>query len=66
VPPANDAPSSLAHNQTFNYTGGQQTFQVPAGVKALAVVARGGGGALNEPAVSSAIHTLPCASEQIP
>ena len=33
------------HHQTFNYTGSEQTFIVPAGVTSIAVVARGGAGA---------------------
>ncbi|HEY6326387.1 MAG TPA: hypothetical protein VIW73_07755 [Candidatus Cybelea sp.] len=45
VPPAERGiPSSFSHNQTFHCTFGEQSFQVPAGVKAIAVVARGGAG----------------------
>jgi hypothetical protein len=36
--------SGLNHHQTFSYTGGVQTFIVPAGVTRLTVVARGGVG----------------------
>lgn len=36
--------SGLKHHQTFSYTGGKQTFMVPAGVTQLTVVARGGVG----------------------
>ena len=37
--------SGSAHHQTFSYTGTKQTFVVPAGVKQLTVIARGGDGA---------------------
>src|SRR5580698_7004806 len=36
--------SPTNHHQTFDYTGAEQTFIVPAGVKRLTVVARGGEG----------------------
>jgi hypothetical protein len=35
----------IEHNKTFDYTGKEQTFIVPAGVTRLTVVARGGEGA---------------------
>jgi hypothetical protein len=38
-------PSAAKHNQTFHYTGKEQTFKVPTGVKELTVVAHGGEGA---------------------
>ena len=38
-------PGALDGNQTFDYTGKEQTFVVPAGVKQLTVSARGGQGA---------------------
>ncbi len=37
--------SGLKNHQTFSYTGSEQTFIVPAGVRRLAVVAHGGAGA---------------------
>jgi hypothetical protein len=38
-------PSGHKNHQTFPYTGSEQTFVVPTGVKRLTVVARGGAGA---------------------
>jgi len=35
----------LSHHSTFNYTGKEQEFKVPSGVKLIDIVARGGGGA---------------------
>jgi hypothetical protein len=36
----------VAHHKTFHYTGKRQSFTVPAGVKWITVVARGGAGGL--------------------
>lgn len=36
---------ALPHKKTFNYTGSEQSFKVPSGVKAITVVARGAAGA---------------------
>jgi hypothetical protein len=41
---ATNASPPTNHHQTFDYTGAEQTFIVPAGVKRLTVVARGGEG----------------------
>ena len=46
TPPVNDAGKKLPFHKTFNYTGAEQMFTVPAGVKKITVVAvgaRGGG-----------------------
>jgi hypothetical protein len=46
TPPVSDAAKKLPFHKTFNYTGAEQTFNVPAGVRKLTVVAvgaRGGG-----------------------
>ena len=40
-----DSASGSKHHQSFSYTGTEQTFIVPAGVRRLTVVARGGAGA---------------------
>jgi hypothetical protein len=49
VPTATDnainSTSGSNHHQSFSYTGAEQTFIVPAGVRRLIVVARGGAGA---------------------
>jgi hypothetical protein len=49
IPRASDNTASDAaapkNSKTFHYTGSEQTFKVPAGVKQLAVVALGGEGA---------------------
>jgi hypothetical protein len=37
--------NAAPHQQTFNYTGGEQTFKVPLGVTKLTVVAIGAAGA---------------------
>src|ERR1700677_1910293 len=42
LPPAN-AGKVLAHHHSFFYTGREQRFMVPSGVKSIGVVARGGG-----------------------
>jgi hypothetical protein len=42
--PVNNAGAAQYH-KTFKYTGSEQTFKVPTGVKQLTVVARGGEGA---------------------
>jgi hypothetical protein len=44
VPGADGAPSAASGSKTFHYTGAEQTFKVPAGVKQIIVVARGGAG----------------------
>jgi hypothetical protein len=48
VPAATDTTNTRAsgskNHQAFSYTGSEQTFTVPAGVKQLTVVARGGSG----------------------
>lgn len=41
---ANDNVDSLPYHKTFQYTGGKQSFNVPAGVKSITVVARGAAG----------------------
>jgi hypothetical protein len=43
-------PATGSKHQTFSYTGAEQTFIVPAGVKRLTVIARGGAGADDESA----------------
>jgi|SRR5580700_2018665 hypothetical protein len=45
VPTTTSAYDVLPHNKTFYYTGNRQSFIVPAGVKKLTIVARGGMGA---------------------
>lgn len=45
VPPVNDSSNALPHRHTFQFTGTMQSFQVPAGVTVITVVARGAGGA---------------------
>src|SRR5579863_8375593 len=44
VPAGTDAGRALTHRKTFHYTGGKQTFTVPAGVTQINVVALGGNG----------------------
>ncbi|MFY9738508.1 MAG: hypothetical protein WAK11_05575, partial [Candidatus Cybelea sp.] len=44
VPPIG-ADKGTSHHRSFYYTGSEQRFRVPAGVKWIGVVARGGGGA---------------------
>ena len=44
VPPVG-ANKGIPHHRSFYYTGREQRFRVPAGVKSIGVVARGGGGA---------------------
>ncbi len=44
VPVATDGGDALAKHKTFDYTGGKQTFTVPAGVTQIKVVALGGNG----------------------
>ncbi|MFZ0033260.1 MAG: hypothetical protein WAK84_15460 [Candidatus Cybelea sp.] len=44
--PANE--HALLHQQTFNYTGGEQSFKVPAGVTSIVVDARGAPGAARQ------------------
>lgn len=42
--PANAPGSVLPYGKTFRYTGGEQSFKVPAGVYSITVVARGAAG----------------------
>jgi hypothetical protein len=44
VPGADGAPPAASGSKTFHYTGAEQKFIVPRGVKAIIVVARGAGG----------------------
>ncbi len=44
VPGAIGANSAASGSQTFRYTGGEQTFEVPRAVTSITVVARGGAG----------------------
>ena len=44
--PANE--HALLHQQTFNYTGGEQSFKVPAGVTSIDVDVRGAAGAARQ------------------
>jgi hypothetical protein len=43
--PTSAAAQAGSHRQTFKYTGGKQSFKVPAGVTQITVTAIGGGGA---------------------
>ncbi|MGA8574824.1 MAG: glycine-rich protein, partial [Candidatus Cybelea sp.] len=45
IPPVGAPADAASGNRTFYYTGGEQTFKVPAGVTNITVVARGGAGA---------------------
>lgn len=42
--PTNDIANVLPYHHTFEYTGGEQSFHVPAGVKSITVVALGAAG----------------------
>jgi hypothetical protein len=45
MPTAPVSPDAASHRKTFNYTGGEQPFKVPAGVTSIDVDARGAAGA---------------------
>ena len=45
VVPISGAPDHLPNHRTFNYTGGKQTFDVPAGARQIEVDMRGAKGA---------------------
>ena len=45
--PASQFETKPANHKTFYYTGAQQTFKVPAGVKSIVVVARGAAGGIS-------------------
>lgn len=45
VPAARGVPNTASGSKTFQYTGAEQSFKVPAGVKSITVVARGAAGA---------------------
>lgn len=45
VPTAYNSGEALAYHRVFHYTGKMQSFQVPAGVKAITVIALGAAGA---------------------
>lgn len=52
---ATNGAGPLAHNKAFEYTGKEQTFVVPSGVKQLTVAARGaeGGGLYSYPSTNT-------------
>lgn len=58
VVPTNGVPDSLHYHKTFNYTGGEQTFDVPTGVTHIKVIARGGKGAGSHGGYGARVHAI--------
>jgi hypothetical protein len=59
VVPSGGAPnSSLPHHKSFYYTGGEQDFTVPAGVRQLNVIARGARSAGSFAAHGGRVHAV--------
>ena len=58
TPPVNVASEGFPFHKTFKYTGGEQMFTVPGGVKKLKVIAVGAQGGGNIPGYGGRVHAL--------
>jgi hypothetical protein len=58
VVPMNATPDSFPYHKTFRYTGADQGFKVPAGVRRIAVVALGAHGAGSPEAYGGRVHAI--------